>query len=169
VPREIFDNIEDDLRKPISPYSLLAFLSIYNDALEDPIYVVSDPTDFIVDGRTYIGVPFDISITSDGESAPTAQLRIQNVTREIGDAVQSAVGRISVHVAIRSTMAFDLTVIPRVDTGSGSGLVMEFDNFELIDVTVNDIEVSGTLMLRDYSQEPWPSGRTTKARCPALW
>jgi len=169
MPRSIFDNHEDDLRKPISKYSLIAFLTITNDALPTPIRVASDPTDFIVDGETFVGIPFDVSIVSDGEDAPTAELRIQNITREIGDAVQSATGRIGVKVDIRSTMGFDLSVIPRIVSGAGSGFVMGFDHFELIDVQVNDVEVRGTLMLRDYSQEPWPSGRTTKARCPALW
>lgn len=167
MPRSMDPAISDDLRKPLSPHALLAFLVIDNDYLTDPIRVVSDPLDFIVDGELYIGVPFDIQVINDSETHPTAKLRLQNVDRAIGTAVQQAIGRITVDATIRSTAGFNLSVVPRVPTGQN--LILSLNYYELVEVTVTDVEVAGTLILRDYTQEPWPSGRATKARCPGLY
>lgn len=160
--------LADDLRSELSRNAILAFLTIENDALEDPIRIVSDPLDFEVGGDLFVGCPFEISVVSDTDQHPVAELRIQNVDRQIGDAVQAAVGRITVAVAIRSTAGFDLTAIPRAEV-SGDSLILAYRDFELVEVTVNDVQVTGRLMLRDYTQEPWPSGRATKSRCPALY
>ena len=167
MPRAMDDTLGNDLRRADSPHAILAFLTLDNEALADPIRIVSDPLDFVVDGDTFVGCPFEVSVVTDGESHPTAQLRVQNVTREVGDAVRAAVGRITADIAIRSTAGFDLSVVPRVETDGG--LILSYAHFELVEVTVDDVQVSARLMMRDYSQEPWPAGRATKSRCPALY
>lgn len=168
MPRVMDDALSADLREQASPHALLAFLTITNLALSDPIRVVSDPLDFVVDGETFVGCPFTVDVVPDLDSHPTAQIRLPNVSREIGAAVQAAVGRIAVAVEIRSTAGFDLSVVPRTETADPS-LILSYQHFELVDVSVNDVEVAGTLMMRDYSQEPWPARRATKSRCPALF
>ncbi len=48
-------------------------------------------------------------------------------------------------------------------------MIYGFRHFELVDVTVTPIDITGTVMLVDYSQEPYPGKRATQHRCPGLF
>lgn len=168
MARDITPAIRADLLSDAAPHALLGFLTLTHRNLVEPIRVVSDPTDFVVDGQTFIGCPFEFRLLTDDEQAPTTQLRIQNVDRRIGEAIRAVTDRATVRLDARTTADFDLSVVPRVEIGTSS-IIYGFRHFDLIDVTVTPIDVSGTLMLRDYSQEPWPGKRATQSRCPGLF
>jgi len=169
MSRDIPDSIAADLRSQASPHALLGFLTITHRNLSAPIRVVSDAIDYVVDGETFIGCPFEFQLLTDDEQHPTTQLRVQNVDRRIGEAIRTVTDRAVVQLEARSTADFDLSVIPRVEAGTGSSVLYGFRHFDLVDVTVTPIEVTGTLMLRDYTQEPYPGLRATQTRCPALY
>lgn len=168
MSRNITPEIRADLLSDAGPHALLAFLTLTHRNLVEPIRVVSDPIDFVVDGETYLGCPFEFRLLTDDEQAPTTQLRIQNVDRRIGEAIRTVTDRATVRLDARTTAEFDLSVVPRVELGASS-VIYGFRHFDLIDVTVTPIDVTGTLMLRDYSQEPWPGKRATQSRCPGLF
>lgn len=168
MSRPVSSEIRADLLSDAAPHALLGFLTLTHRNLVEPIRVVSDPMDFIVDGKTYLGCPFEFRLLTDDEQAPTTELRIQNVDRRIGEAIRSVTDRATVRLEARSTAEFDLSVMPRIELGTSS-VIYGFRHFDLIDVTVTPIDVSGTLMLRDYSQEPWPGKRATQTRCPGLF
>lgn len=168
MTREATDAQRDDLLSQGSPYALLAFLTVRHRNLSAPIRIVSDPMDFIVDGETYIGCPFEVQPVTDEDSHPVTQFRVQNVDRRIGEAIRQVQDRAVVELAVRTTADFDLSVSPREETGSSSE-IYGFRHFDLVDVTVTPIEVTGTLMLRDFTQEPYPGKRATQSRCPALY
>lgn len=159
--------VQAALERASSPDALLAFLTVTHPNLPDPIRVVSDLFDYVVAGATYIGMPFDYAILTDDESAPQTEIRMQNVDRKIGNALRGLTGRASLQLAVRSSADFNLSVDPRTEI-SGSP-IYEFRQFELVEVTVNAIEISGRVILRDYSQEPYPGNRATQRNCPALF
>ena len=168
MSRDIPSALALDLQSQASPHALLAFMTITHRNLATPIRVVSDPLDFEVDGQVFLGCPFEFQLLNDDENAPMTQVRVQNVDRRIGEAIRTVPDRARVMLEVRSTADFDMSVTPRAEVGTSS-VVYGFRHFDLIDVTVNAVEVTGTLMLRDYSQEPWPGRRATQSRCPALF
>lgn len=166
--RVIDADVRAGLEAPETPDALLAFLTITHPGLSDPIRVVSDVMDYLVDGQTFVGMPFDYRILSDTEAAPGTELRMQNVDRRIGLALRQIKERAKLRLEIRSSADFDLSLDPRAETVSGAA-VYAFDQFELVDVSVDGAEITGRVMLRDYAQESWPGIRATQSRCPALF
>lgn len=151
-----------------TPDALLVFLTITHPGLSDPIRVVSDVMDYLVDGQTFIGMPFDYALLTDDEAAPQAELRMQNVDRRIGMALRQIKDRAKVKLEIRSSAEFDLSQDPRTEVSSGA-TIYAFEQFDLMDITVNAVEITGRVMLRDYTQEGFPGIRATQSRCPGLF
>lgn len=156
------------LERTQAPDALLAFLTIEHSSLAQPIRVVSDVLPYVVGGQTFEGMPFEFQLLAEEESAPSTQLRIQNVDRKIGQALRLATDRAMVRIDILSSADFDLTQIPRVEIGPATP-IYGFRHFELVDVQVDPVEISGRVFLRDYSQEPWPGVLATQSRCPGLF
>jgi hypothetical protein len=166
--REIPESVQRNLEQTSSPDALIWFLTITHDNLSEPIRVVSDVFDYIVGGETFTGLIFDVKVISDTDQTPYSELRVQNVDRRIGQALREAQGRAKVEAIAYSTADFDLTKDPREEAGTPAE-VYAFRHFELSDVEVNAAEVTGRIMLADYTQEPWPSLRATADICPGLF
>lgn len=169
TPRDISPEQRADFLAESSPHALLGFLTITHRNLVHPIRVVSDPLDFVVDGNLFIGCPFEFQLLTDEDAPPSTQIRIQNIDRRISEAVRQVTDRAVMALECRSTADFDLSVVPRVESGSGSSPIYAFRHFDLVDVTVTALDVTGTLMLRDFSQMPWPGKSATQSRAPALF
>lgn len=168
MSRTIDPDVKAGLEAPESVDALLAFLVVTHPSLPDPIRVVSDVMDYVVDGQTYVGIPFSPGILSDGEGPPQTELRMQNVDARIGRALMSLNDRAKVTLTLRTSADFDLSQDPRTEIPGGS-VIYEFAQFDLVDVTGTASEISGRVMLRDYSQEPWPGQRCTQSRLPGLF
>lgn len=166
--RQIPATARENLQRPNAPDAVLAFLTIEHPNLVEPIRVVSDVLDYSWQDEIWIGLPFGFRLVTDDDAPPTTVLRVQNVDRKLGAALRTLPGRASCRVDVLSSADFDLTVVPRVPLGEVTP-IYGLKHFELVDVTVTAIEVSGTLMLRDYSQEPWPGVSATQSRCPGLF
>lgn len=151
-----------------SPDVLLAFLTVTHQNLSEPIRIVSDVFDYVLEGETYKGIVFDAKPLTDTDAAPVTELRVQNVDRRIGEALERAEGRAQAALRVISSSDFDLTQDPRVALGTPED-IYSFRHFDLVDVDVNPIEITGRLMLRDYSQEPWPGIAATEERLPGLF
>lgn len=168
MSRVIDADVKAGLEAPESVDALLAFLTITHPALTAPIRVVSDVMDYDVAGLTFLGLPFEFGILTDTEGPPMTELRMQNVDQRIGQALLGLNDRAKVTLQIRTSADFDLSHDPRTEIPGGS-VLYEFVDFDLIDVTVTASEISGRVMLRDYSQEPWPGQRCTQTRMPGLF
>lgn len=166
--RPIAPDTRDVLERQTAPDAMLPFITITHPNLSEPIRAVSDVLDYIWGGNTYVGIPFGFQLLNDDEAAPTTQITVQNVDRRLGQALRSLPGRARVRVDILSSADFDLSVVPRTEIATAAP-IYAMQHFELIDITVTATEVSGTLMLRDYSQEPWPGVSATQSRCPGLF
>jgi Concanavalin A-like lectin/glucanases superfamily/Domain of unknown function (DUF1833) len=96
----------------------LCFLTISHPTLSEPIRVVWDTKDFVYDGNTFTGFPFDLEILSDDEQPPQARLVIQNVDPRIGDTIRALTSPPRLKIELLSSDDFDLTVDPRIETGN---------------------------------------------------
>lgn len=168
MSRDIPADVQAGLQAPDSVDALLVFLTVRHPLLPEPIRVVSDVMDYEVGGQVFKGLPFEADLLPDGESAPVTSLRMQNVDGRIGAALLPLDERAEVSLEIRSSADFDLSQDPRVEIGPGS-VIYAFSGFDLVDATVTDADVTGRVMLRDFSQEPFPGQRSTQSRCPALF
>ena len=166
--RVIDADVQAALEAPESVDALLAFLTVTHPLLPNPIRVVSDVMDYVADGETFIGLPFEFGILTDSDGPPMTELRMQNVDARIGRALLGLNDRALVSLEIRSSADFDLREDPRVELPGGS-VIYAFTGFDLIDVTGTAGDISGRVMLRDYAQEPWPGIRCTQSRFPGLF
>lgn len=155
------------LEAPESPDALLAFLTITHEVLAAPIRVVSDVFDYIAGGETYVGLPFGYRLLTDDEASPQTELRMQNVDRRIGQALRLVTSPARLNLVIRSSADFDLTQNPRTEVSNAP--IYAMSQFHLVDVRVDVAEITGRVILRDYSQEPWPGYRATQSRLPGLF
>lgn len=161
-------DVPASIEAPETPEALLAFLSITHANLAEPIRVVSDVMDYTIDGQLWVGMPFDYRILSDDEGPPQTELRMQNTNRQIGQTLRAINDRALLTLTIRSSADFDLSVDPRTELATNPP-VYEFRQFDLVDVSVDAVEITGRVMLRDYAQEPWPGMRATQSRVPGLF
>ena len=168
MTRTIPPNARAELEASDSVDALLAFLTITHRLLPEPIRVVSDVLDYQLDGLLYRGLPFGFGILTDSEGPPMTELRVQNVDRRMGLALLNLDERAKVTLELRSSADFDLSTDPREEVPGGAALY-RFAEFDLIDVTVTVAEITGRVMLRDFSQEPWPGQRCTQSRFPGLF
>lgn len=157
-----------DLENPSSAHALLGFLTITHPALAAPLCVVSDVMDYVFGGALFIGLPFGFKLLTDNDTAPVTQLRLQNIDRRIGQALQAMTGRATVKLQLLSSADFDLAQNPRVEVGTAA-VIYGFAHFTLRDVSVTASEVTGDVILQDYSTEPWPHVRATQDRLPGLF
>ena len=156
------------LEREASPDALLAFMTITHANLAEPIRVVSDVIDYVWDGATYTGLPFEVAAVTDEDGPPTTQIRVQNTDRRIGEAIRSTPERAMISLAVLSSADFDLTQEPRVALGTPA-TVYAFQYFELVDVSADVVEITARVFLRDYTQEQWPGISATQSRCPGLF
>lgn len=150
----------------------LCFLTITHSTLAEPIRVVWDTKDFIYNGFTFIGFPFEITILSDDENPPTARLSIQNIDPRIVDALRGLSSPLRLKIELLHSSDFDLTVTPRVAWGGGSpapNVAYSADKLFLINVKSDLLTISGDITGWNYLQRVWPGVRATQERFPGLF
>ena len=157
-----------DLQNPSGVDALLWFLTLTHENLSEPIRLVSDQFDYVVDGDFYQGVVFGGRALTDTDETPSSELTVPNVDKRIGQSLQQATGRARVEMRVLSSAEFDLTQEPRVAIVAHNTLY-RFTQFHLAEVQVTAAEAVARLILADYSQEPWPVVRATADRTPGLF
>jgi hypothetical protein len=137
--------------------AFIILLELSNPGLSQPIRVSSDSVDTTHNGNTYVAFPFDIALPDDtDENTPTARLTIDNVSREIVQAVRTVTGAVNVNIKI--VLASDTETVEA-----------EFPDFQLRDVRYNVLTVEGSLNIEQFAQEPFPAGKFDPARFPGLF
>ena len=137
--------------------AFIILLTLSNPGLSQPIRVSNDSVDTVSNGNTYVAFPFQIELPDDtDEGPPTARLTIDNVSREIVQAVRTVSSAVDVEISI--VLSSD------PDTVEAS-----FPDFQLRDVSYNVLTVEGRLNIESFAQEPYPAGRFDPARFPGLF
>lgn len=156
-------------RQEIDDY-VAVFLTINHDILSQPVRVVSDPVDHVLDSNTYAGFQFDVTILSDNDRAPEARLRVQNVDQRINQALLAALDPPELTIEVISSDQFNTGVDPRTEVSSGaSQRLYTAQHLQLVNVTGDSLFIEGTLITWNYSQELFPGLMATKARLPGLF
>ena len=169
MPRQISASMRYALERPETGEALLVFLTITHPELSTAIRVVSDAVDYVWNGETYIGFPFDISLISDGDGPPKARLSVQNVDRRIGEAVRGLSTPPRLRIDVLAASAFDETETPRIAATTGEPEAeYSAPHLFLANVT-GDLFLDGEIRGWDYVQEVWPGIRATQNRLPGLF
>ena len=140
----ISDNLKGEAWQPASKMPLV-LLEITQADLAEPIRVVCDKIPITHQGDEYIAFPFDIVLPDDQEGSPSrARLQIDNVSREIGQAIRLMTTAASVTIKVVRRPAPDVAE-------------MEFPGMLLTNVKVDALTVEGELNFEDLSREPYPA------------
>jgi hypothetical protein len=122
----------------------LVLLEIDHSSLSDPILVVNNKENITSNGEEYIGFPFEIVLPDSKEdSPPTSKLRIDNISREIGQAIR----------LISTPPSVTIRVV-RQDTPDV--IEAEFAGMYMTNVSYDAFSVEADLMFEDLTREPYP-------------
>jgi hypothetical protein len=168
MPRAISSSFRRELEEPRSEEFVVVLLTISDTTLRTPIRVANDTVSYIYNGDTYVGFPFEVELVDDSIRIPTGRIRIQNVDRQIGEAILN----------LTDSPILTITVLASADFGALSNGVraplgtptVEYEAINLIfnNISVNAMEVTGELGSFDMTNEPWPAIRSTADRLPGL-
>ena len=134
----------------------LILLTISHADLTDDIRVVHNQVDITSRGMNFVGFAFELSLPIDSpDRAPVAELRIDNVSREIAQAVRSILSAPAVKIEVIRAAAPDV-------------VELSLDGFRLRNVNWDADSVRGALVLDDIATESYPAGIFSPAGFPGL-
>ncbi|MDZ4382798.1 MAG: DUF1833 family protein [Parvibaculum sp.] len=169
MPRALSAPFRYSLERQETGEALIVFLTITHPALSEAIRVVSDGVDYVWNGLTYTGFPFEISLISDGDRPPSAQLSVQNVDRRIGEAVRDLASPPRLRIDVLAASDFDESATPRVSATTGEPEA-EYTAASLFLANVRgDAFLEAEITGWNYLQEVWPGIRATQNRLPGLY
>ena len=157
MPRSLTQTAKAAFYSQETGEAVLILLTLSHADLPAPIRVTSDAVDTVSRGDPFLAFPFQITLPDDDdERPPEMRLTIDHVGREIVDAVRSI-----------NTPA---TVLLEIVLGSDTDTVeVAFPDFELVDVTMDALTVSGRLTLESFEIEPYPAGLMNPTDFPGLF
>lgn len=122
----------------------LVLLEIAHDSLDGAIRLVNNKVNITSNGEEYIGFPFEIILPDSKEGTPpTAKIRIDNVSREIGQ-------------AIRQISTPPLVTISVVRQETLDVIEAQFSGMYLTNVSYDAMSVDADLMFEDLTRETYP-------------
>lgn len=135
----------------------LVLIKIDHADLAEPIRVVNNMEDITSSGDLYVGFPFDITLPDSREdAAPRARLSIDNVSREIAEAIRTITGAPDVTISVIRAADPDMVEIT-------------WPSFIMRNVKWDVDKVYGDLVLEDFTSEPYPAGVFSPASFPGLF
>lgn len=168
MPRELSSSFRKMLEAEATGRMLVVVAIFQHADLSPNIRIVNDTKDFLIGGDRYYGAPFDIELVTDTDGVPEARMSVQNVDRRVGLQIEDIVESPTVTIRIYDSSDFDLTADPREATGTPD-VEYEAGDLEFAEIDITAERVSGTLILRDYGAEPWPTTQATQGRFPGLF
>jgi hypothetical protein len=122
----------------------LVLLEIDHSSLSESIKVVNNKVNVTSNGNEYIGFPFEIILPDSKEdSPPTSKLRIDNVSREIGQAIRLISSPPSVTIKVVRQETPDV-------------IEAEFTGMSMTNVSYDAFSVEADLQFEDLTKEPYP-------------
>jgi len=153
----VSDTFKKEVFKQETGECFILLLTIDHVDLEDPIRTSSDGVDTVSRGETFVSFPFEISLPSDSdESPPESKIVIDNVDREIVQALRSISSAPSVLMEI--ILASDPETVE-----------IDWPDFELINVDYDALTVEGILTQERFTAEPYPYLKFTPGNFPGLF
>ena len=135
----------------------IVLLTIEHDDLVAPIRVSSDAVDTPSRNQTFTAYPFEVTLPDAREGAlPRAFLRIDNVDRQIVEAIRAISEAVTVTIEI--VLASDPDFVE-----------VCYPGFRLRKVAWDAFVIEGELTLRHKADEPYPANRFTPSAYPGLF
>ena len=136
--------------------SFIELVTISHEGIGDDIRVANNTENITSNGLVYIGYPFEVALPDDIDKPPVGKLRIQNIDREIGAALNriSTPPRVRVQVVVASTP---------------NDIAVNYNFFFLQEITGNVIDISGDLRSYDFSTEAYPAKRGVQSLFPNIF
>lgn len=107
-------------------------------------------------GDMYIAFPFRVTLPKEKDRAvPTAQLEIDNVSREIGQIIRQ--------ISTPPSIDFEIVRIDNIDVTEVS-----YPTFKLRNVEYDALTVSGELTVEDMMREPYPQRSFSPSEYPGV-
>lgn len=173
MPRSISQSLRNELEATHSGEFMVVFATITHPDIPTPIRIAGDVVDYILDGKRYLGCPFELSILSDGESLPRGRISIANVDQRVGAAIEDMVDspRIDLQICAQSDFDAIATIDGQRTRAETSTATVEYDAkwLRMTNITVDAISVSADISSFDVGREYWPGVRAIKANCPGLY
>ncbi len=134
----------------------LVLLTIDHDDIDPAIRVVNNNVDIVSNGDTYTAFPFEITLPDNlGDATPRAKLRIDNVSREIGQAIRLISTPADVTIQVVRQDALDT-------------VEMTWPAMRLTNVRYTALTVEGDLEFENLTREPYPAHTFSPAEFPGL-
>lgn len=165
MSRDVSDTLKEAVNAQQTGEAFIMLIEIDHDDLETPIRIASDGPDelengangVISNGQEYVFLPFEpILPNQDKDRLPIARIRIDNISREIIQAVRT----------ISGAPSFKIMVVLSSDPDT---VEIELTGYKLRNVTADAMSVEGELVTEQFDIEPFPSGRFTPANFPSLF
>lgn len=146
----------------------LFFLTFSHETLSENVYIVTDIIDYVYDGNTYTGIPLEIEVFTDTDAAPSANVRIQNIDRRLGEILRGIDTPLKLSFKIILSSQFNQNVIPR--TAIGTPHVEYYVPYcELKETNGDVVSISGKIQIIDFTQETFPQAFATKSKFPGYF
>lgn len=134
----------------------LVLLEIDHADLAVPIRVVNNKENITSNGEEYTAFPFEIVLpSSQDDGPPQAKLRIDNVSREIGEAIRTISGPPSVTIRVIRRQTPDI-------------VEAEFEGMILRKVNYDALSVEGNIEFEDLTREAYPGYSFNPANYPGV-
>ena len=134
----------------------LVLLTIDHADINPPIRVVNNKVDITSNGDLYTAFPFEPFLPDSIEDAPPrAKLRIDNVSREIAEAIRL--------ISTPANVTYSVVRQDDFDT-----VEMTWPAMRLTNVHWDALTVTGDLEFEDLTREPYPAHTFSPAEFPGL-
>lgn len=156
MARPFSTSLRTILEDPDSSDVYLILIEISHATLGTPLRFANNTENIVSNGNTFTGFPFEIEIPGDENGPPRGRITIQNVDRKIGMAVRELTT--PPRIRLQAVLASDLNTV-----------WLDFKHFWFRNIRGDAMQIQGDIDSWDFSVEPWPSRRLTKARFPGLF
>lgn len=134
----------------------LVIVTITHASLATPLRFVNNNEDITSSGNVFTAFPFEVNLPQEQESQEyRAQLRIDNIDRQVSDAIR----------ALPTTPSVNLEVVL---ASSPDTVELSFD-FSVESVEISDTTVTAELVDADLTREPYPGDVFNPVDFPALF
>lgn len=168
IPNILFDSalLERTVNVASTGEVFIILLSIEHPSLAQPARISNDPTQLlpiaqvrgtISNSDEYVYLPFEFVFPNqESDTSPAAQLRIDNVSREISTIIDSISSPPTIQIQVVLSSTPDIVELVLRD-------------FKLQRTEWNILAVTGELTVEHFEQEPFPAGRFNPSGFPGLF
>lgn len=145
------------LHAPETADVFLVLLTLHHADMPIPIRVCNNTSDITSRGDVYIAYPFHLTLPDDEDNRPPrARLTIDNVDRQIVQAVRSLTSSPTVTIDIIRAAAPDV-------------VEAQFQDFRFTNISYDSHMVEGDLTVEDFTAEPYPAAAFSPSLFPGLF